>query len=377
MKVGLSLWGPNLSDDGARFAAELGVTEVVIHLNNYVAGTDQTAYLAGREAGPPYVDARSSRLWTYDDFSSAAALLARHGLKIAAVENFSPASWSDILLDGPKKREQMEGLKRLIRDAGRAGVLVFGYNFSIAGVWGWMRKPAGRGGASTVVFDASAFDPDEPLPDGVLWNMRIRDARPGTPPVRVSDGEIWERLAWFLKELVPVAEEAGVKLAAHPDDPPMPSLRGTARLVNSPAKYDRLLGIVDRPANALEFCIGSLQEMPDCDIYETTRHFAKAGKIAYVHFRNVRGKVPLYRETFVDDGDIDMTEIVRILRDADYDGVLVPDHVPDLTCSAPWHAGHAYTVGFMRALVLNAGALGPSWSAARPARADTRQAANA
>ena len=123
-----------------------------------------------------------------------------------------------------------------------------------------------------------------------------------------------------------------------PDDPPAQRLRGTARLVNRPEKYDRLLAIVDSPANALEFCIGSLQEMPARDIYATTRRFARAGGIAYVHFRNVRGSVPHYHETFVDDGDIDMTEIVRILRDEGFDGVLVPDHMPELTCPAPWHA---------------------------------------
>jgi mannonate dehydratase len=82
-----------------------------------------------------------------------------------------------------------------------------------------------------------------------------------------------------------------------------------------------------------------------------------------VHFRNVKGRAPNYEEAFIDDGDVDMTEIVRILRDESFDGVLVPDHVPDMHCAAPWHAGHAYTVGFMKALVNQAKTLGPSWSA--------------
>ena len=82
-----------------------------------------------------------------------------------------------------------------------------------------------------------------------------------------------------------------------------------------------------------------------------------------MHFRNVRGKVPNYVESFVDDGDVDMAEIVRILRDTEFDGVMVPDHVPELSAPSPWHAGHAYTVGYMRALVANADSLGPSWSA--------------
>ena len=92
-----------------------------------------------------------------------------------------------------------------------------------------------------------------------------------------------------------------------------------------------------------------------------------------MHFRNVRGKVPSYVETFIDEGDVDMTEIVRILRDADYDGVLVPDHVPDFSAPSPWHTGNAYTIGYMRALVQNAEALGPSRSAS-PRRETHRHA---
>ena len=156
-------------------------------------------------------------------------------------------------------------------------------------------------------------------------------------------------------------------LAAHPDDPPAEQLRGTARLVNRPEKYDRLLDIVDRPSNGLELCLGSLQEMPGGDIYDHVRRFARRGRIGYIHFRNVRGKVPNYVETFVDDGDIDMAEIVRILRDENYGGVLIPDHTPSMTCAASWHAGMAFALGYMRALVQNAEALGPSRSLAKSA----------
>jgi mannonate dehydratase len=365
MRVGLTLSGERLSEDGARFASQLGVGDIVIHLNNYGSGLDNAGYLAGREVGPANGQVIDDTLWSYEEMRGAVDMLAAHGLRVAALENFSPKFWSDILLDGPEKRAQMEGLKRLVRDAGRAGIPVIGYNFSLAGVWGWRRTPSGRGGAVTVEFDMAAFDHAAPIADGMIWNMRYRPERAGAAPVTVTHEELWQRLAWFLTELVPVAEEAGVRLAAHPDDPPADFLRGTARLVNTHAKYDRLRAIIPSPANALEFCIGSLQEMPGGDIYETTRHFARERAIAYVHFRNVRGKVPRYAESFVDDGDIDMTEIVRVLRDEAFDGVLVPDHVPDIASPSPWHTGFAYTVGFMRALLLNAQNLGPSWSAAR------------
>lgn len=364
MRVGLSLFGKTLNQAGARYAAQLGVTDVVLHLTDYSRNSDNSSYLAGG-VGPINGDCIDAPLWSYEHMVGLVAMLGEYGIKPAAMENISPNFWSDILLDGPKKHEQMEAMKRLVRDAGRAGIPVIGYNFSIAGVWGWQRKPVARGGAVTAVFDMSEIPHDEPLPVGIVGNMRYRAAVLAAAAADVTEEELWQRLDWFLKELVPVAEEAGVKLAAHPDDPPVDRLRGTPRLVNEPDKYDRLLSVIDSPSNALEFCLGSLQEMRTGDIYEATRHFARRNAIGYVHFRNVRGKVPHYEETFVDDGDIDMSEIVRILRDEKFEGVLVPDHVPDLDCPAPWHAGNAYTIGFMKALILNAGSLGPSWSAKR------------
>lgn len=100
--------------------------------------------------------------------------------------------------------------------------------------------------------------------------------------------------------------------------------------------------------------------MPGGDIYDHVRRFARSGRIGYIHFRNVKGKVPRYVESFVDDGDIDMAEIVRILRDENYDGVLIPDHTPEMSCESSWHAGKAFALGYMKALVQNAHALGPA-----------------
>ncbi len=140
-------------------------------------------------------------------------------------------------------------------------------------------------------------------------------------------------------------------LAAHPDDPPVERLRRAARGINQPAKYDRLIDLAPSPMNQVELCLGSIQEMTADDVYEVVDKYAATGRIAYVHFRNVRGKVPHYLETFVDEGDIDIPRVIEILRTYGYDGVLVPDHTPALTCGAPWHAGMAYALGYMRALI--------------------------
>ncbi|MDX8498821.1 mannonate dehydratase [Mesorhizobium sp. VK4C] len=359
MKIGLGLYRESLTPDNFRFARQAGATHIVAHLTNYFRGRDPSLSAGCAKEG--WGDCSADELWDYEDFAGLVKTVRDNGLEIAAIENFSPRFWSDVLLDGPDRIKQIEGLKRLIRDAGRAGIPCIGYNFSIAGVWGWSRGPFARGEAMSVGLDLAAIDPDLPLPDGVVWNMRYRAGRPDAEPVTVSSDELWQRLGAFLREVVPVAEEAGVVLAAHPDDPPAEALRGTARLVNRPEKYDRLMDIVDSPSNGLELCLGSLQEMPGTDeIYGHVRRFAQRGRIGYIHFRNVRGKVPNYHETFVDDGDIDMAEIVRILRDEGYDGVIIPDHTPEMSCDAPWHAGKAFALGYMRALMQNAAALGPS-----------------
>lgn len=360
MRVGLSLYGSLLSEDGAQFARQLGVEDVVVHLTDYARNAGNAAYLAGEAVGPNNGDCIDAPLWSYDQMAAIVAMLGRHGLRVAAIENISPNFWSDVLLDGPKRGAQIEDIKRLIQDAGRAGIPVIGYNFSLAGVWGWRRRRLARGGAITAVFDIDSFEAQQPIPDGMVGNMRYRAEVPGAAPVRADDDTLWDRLAGFLQEVAPVAEAAGVRLAAHPDDPPVERLRGTARLVNGHAKYDRLLALAPSPANALEFCVGSLAEMAEGDIYATTRRFARAGAIAYVHLRNVRGKVPNYVESFIDDGDVDMRQIVGILAQEGFDGVLVPDHVPELDCPAPWHAGHAYTVGYMKALVEEAAAAAAS-----------------
>jgi mannonate dehydratase len=165
----------------------------------------------------------------------------------------------------------------------------------------------------------------------------------------VAAEELWRRQGEFLDELVPVAEEAGVTLAAHPDDPPLRSVRGQPRLVNQPGLYQRLLDRRPSPCNALEFCLGTLAEMTEGDLYEAVESYSRQRRIAYVHFRNVRGKVPRYQETFIDEGDIDLMRVLRILRRNGFEGVLIPDHAPQMTCAAPWHAGMAYACGWMKA----------------------------
>jgi mannonate dehydratase len=168
---------------------------------------------------------------------------------------------------------------------------------------------------------------------------------------KISHEELWNRLQYFLDAIIPVAEKAGVQMAAHPDDPPMPFLRNTPRLIYQPDMYQRLLEMNSSISNGLEFCLGSIAEMTEGDVHEATDFYSKQNRIAYIHFRNVVGKVPNYKEVFVDEGDIDMIRIIRILKKNNFLGVLIPDHTPQMTCDGSWYAGMAYSMGFMKAAI--------------------------
>ena len=267
-------------------------------------------------------------------------------LQLEAVENFDPAHWYDILLDGPKRDLQIDKIRTMIRNLGKAGIPIMGYNFSIAGVCGRTTGPYARGGALSVGMNGPC---DTPMPKGMVWNMTYdANAPSGTEPP-VTQEALWDRFGRFLDDVIPTAEEAGVRLALHPDDPPLPIMRGQARLVHQPFLYQRVLDRHPSRANALEFCLGSLAEMTEGDLYKSVENYTRQDRIAYVHFRNVIGKVPHYRETFVDEGDIDMLRVLRILKANGFDGILIPDHTPQMACEAPWHAGMAFALGYLQA----------------------------
>jgi mannonate dehydratase len=350
VKIGLGLYRHMLTRDYYDFARQAGCTHVVVHLVDYFNQASSnprnnqptgSKYDAWGVAGDP------EQLWTTRELSMLRTQIEDAGLLLAAIENIDPAHWHDILLDGPKRAQHIENVKTLIRHLGEAGIPVLGYNFSLAGVCGRVTTLAGRGRALTVGMDGPADD--IPITNGMIWNMVYdRNAPAGTLPA-ISHDELWHRLQRFLEDVLPVAEQSGVKLAAHPDDPPMPTMRRQPRLVYQPWMYQRLIDLARSRSNALELCVGTLAEMTEGNIYHAVDQYSKQGKIAYLHLRNVTGKVPNYHETFIDEGDVDMLRILAILHRNHFDGVIIPDHSPQMTCAAPWHAGMAHTLGFMLA----------------------------
>ena len=349
MKLGFGLYKHMLNASHYKFAKQCGATHLVIHLVDYFGHEKNSKKNANQPIGETEgwgTAGNENAIWTLEELVAIKNEINAHGLALEAIENFDPAHWYDILLDGPKKEAQIENLKQLIRNVGKAGIPVFGYNFSLAGVAARVQGEYARGGAVSVGMNGGD---NTPIPNGMVWNMVYdKNAPQGTLP-RIDHDELWKRLQYFLNELIPVAEAAGVKLAAHPDDPPISYVRNTPRLVYQPDMYQKLIDMKPSTSNNLEFCLGSIAEMTEGDIYEATDSYSKQQKIAYIHFRNIVGKAPYYKEVFVDEGDIDMVKILRILKKNNFNGVLIPDHTPQMTCDGAWYAGMAYAMGYMNA----------------------------
>jgi mannonate dehydratase len=348
VKIGLGLYRHMLTTDNLRFARQAGATHIVAHLVDYFSSGPRIPTSVARQSGWG-TTRRVGQPWTLDEIAGIKRMVEGEGLTLHGIENLDPGHWYDVLLDGPRRDEQLEGVLDSIRLLGELGIPCLGYNFSIAGVWGHLRGPYARGEAESLFVDLERIGKQPEVPLGQVWNMTFDESAPDGTIGKVTAEEVWSRYEYFLTSAVPAAEAAGVRLCAHPDDPPIRELRNTARVLTSPDAMQRLLDFIPSPCNALDFCQGTVSEMPDHDIYETIARFVSQGRVGYVHFRNVVGRIPRYHEVFLDEGYVDMLRALRTYAAHGFDGVLLPDHTPHMTCDASWHAGMAFAFGYMSA----------------------------
>lgn len=349
MKLGIGLYRHQLTEKDFSFAKQAACSHVIIHLANYYKDEIVSATDTQKNYGKAVLD---DPIWSLENLLRLQEMAKDHGVEIYGIENFNPGDWYDVLLDGPKRDIQIQHLQQIVSNIGKAGIKTIGYNFSLAGVWGHSKEPVARGGALATCFDATKINHiDAPIPNGQVWNMTYDENAPAGYIQAPSNEMLWNRIARFLHDMLPVAEQAQVSLALHPDDPPMEMLRSTPRLVYQPELYQKLIDIDASPANKLEFCMGSIQEMTHGSIYESLDTYLAQKRISYIHFRNVIGKVPKYREVFIDEGDIDMIRCIKIMKKHNFQGVLVPDHTPMMACGDSWYAGMSYALGYMKALL--------------------------
>lgn len=292
-------------------------------------------------------------IWHVKDLAQLKSQVNKHGMELAAIENPHPAHWDKILLGEDGKEEQMQKMQQTILNMGEVGIPCFGYNFSIVGVWGhWQEanNTDGRGGAGVKSFDIDKIPTVEPPNNQNVWfntTLEHRSPHGNIPPA--DEGAVWERLKYFLGNLLPVAEKAKVVLAAHPEDPPVKELRQMARVLSSVENFEKLMTMFKSEYNCIEFCQGTFAEMYNADIISTIRKFGSQKKIAYVHFRNVSSTLPRFHEVFIDEGYVNMLEAIKTYQEVGFEGTIIPDHTPFVSSKDSWSTGMGYALGYIRA----------------------------
>jgi mannonate dehydratase len=240
----------------------------------------------------------------------------------------------------PLRNQQVDDICQMIRNTARAGIPSVKYNLTFLGV-PRTEPTIGRGGArySTFVYANAKQEPDL------------------TAAGRIDADTYWARITYFLERVVPVATEYKVRLACHPQDPGMPrgkGWRGIETVLGSVDGLKRFIAISPSPYHGLNFCQGTVSEMlekPGEQIFDVIRYFGTRGKIFNVHFRNIAGGFLDFRETFIDDGDVDMLKAMRVYKEVGYDGMMMPDHVPTIQGDANNLQGFAFAFGYIKALI--------------------------
>ncbi len=269
-------------------------------------------------------------------FADARAQVAAHGLELRTV--LATSGYDDIKKGTAGRDRKIALLVNALKGMGAARIPILAYNFKLLNSKNLRSHPTqGRGAAQYI-----SFDYDEYLK---------KPMAPVDPPV--SEEQMWDNISHFLKAMVPVAETSGVRMALHPDDPPVPhgipALAGGAHIVSSFDQYRRIFGLVPSSSNGMLFCQGCVKEMQGVDVYDAIREMGSADKIVMVHFRNVRGAFPKFQETFVDDGDVDMYRAMQAYRDVGFTGPFSLDHSPMFPEAEI--ANQAFAVGYLRGLI--------------------------
>ncbi len=294
-------------------------------------------------------------LWITGDKASAeyyshhAERFAAAGIKIYGFGNREVHNQDAITLGLENRAAKIEEYKQHLRNLGQAGIPYTTYAHMANGIWSTERETT-RGGASARAFNLESAQQGHWA--GTYYTTPLSHERIYT------EDELWENYTHFIKEVVPVAEAEGVRIGIHPDDPPGPELGGVPRCIfSSFAGYKRAMEIADSPNVGLCLCVGCWLEGGDLmgkSVLETIKYFGQRDKIFKVHFRNVHAPLPHFVETFIDDGYVDMYLVMKALREVNFNGVLIPDHIPLM--ANDHRVGTAFTIGYIKALVARANA---------------------
>ncbi len=265
------------------------------------------------------------------------------GLKVWNIGNSNVHNMPEVTLNLPGRDQKIEEYKQFLRNLAKAGLTYTTYAHMGNGIWSSERETT-RGGAPARAFKLETAKGH--------WAGKVFEG-PLSHGRKYSKEELWENYTYFIKQVVPVAEELGIRIGIHPDDPPVPELAGVPRCIfGNFGGYVRALEIANSPNIGVCLCCGTWMEGGKGmgkDAFEAARAFAKMGKLWKIHFRNVTAPIPYFVETFVDNGYTDMWKLIRTLKAVDFRGNLIADHVPEMVGGN--RVGWAYSIGYIKAMI--------------------------
>jgi len=294
-----------------------------------------------RQLGVNYISAPTTG-GTYETFAGYKRRIEAAGLKVANIGNGSVHNMPEVTLNLPGRDAKIEEYKQYLRNLARAGIYYTTYAHMGNGIWSSERETT-RGGAPARAFhQANAKG---------YWGRQVFEGQ-FSHGRRFTKEEIWENYTYFIRQVAPVAEELGVRIGIHPDDPPVPELAGIPRCIfGNFDGYMRAFEIARSPNIGICLCCGCWLEGGKSmgkELAPALREFTRAGRLFKVHFRNVSSPVPDFVEAYVDDGYADMKQAMRALVAADFRGILIADHVPAMVGDR--RVGWAYSIGYIKAL---------------------------
>lgn len=273
--------------------------------------------------------------WEYDDLVRLRERAESFGVRLICLENVPNRFYDRIMLGQDGREAQLANMQATVRNMGRAGIPILGYHWMPSGVWRTERKLPIRGGA-------------------ISNRFRMADAPTDLTHGRVfSAEEMWANYDWYLSRMMPVCEEVGVRMALHPDDPPVPMLGGVARLFCSFEGFARAMAAHPSPMHGLDYCHGCWSEMRGgAGIMESLDYFGRQGRLFYVHLRDVQGVAEDFDECFLEEGNGDVLGVMRKLVELRFNGFIIDDHVPRFVNDSPYgHRGRAYAIGYLKAML--------------------------
>jgi mannonate dehydratase len=317
------------TDDKLTLIKQLGVDDILLNMyRNNLIDTDFD-----------HLPLPGDHQWEYKDLLMLRNRVENAEIRLLALENMPFSFYDKIMMGQPGREEQLKHVQETIFNMGRAGIPVLGYGWTPNGVWRSSTVYRIRGGAKAMSADLRDFK-DAPLTHGRVF----------------TEDEMWDYYQYFLEGVIPVAEEAGVTLAAHPNDPPTPVLGGVPQLLRSFDAYKKAMSMVESENHGLQFCLGNFSAMGS-NIDEVTEYFGKQDKLVYVHFQTVSNALseenPRFNEVFVDmPGYYDPVHMLKKLKEVGFKGMIMPGHVPKIIGDISWEErGRSFTIGYIKGIM--------------------------